>query len=164
MITEGDPFPKNMEFAVSDGTSVPVPENSIDIAFSNQLMEHLHPDDALAQLRNVYNALAPGGQYFCITPSRYSGPHDISSHFDFEAKGLHLKEYSYGELVPLFRSVGFVSFKAVIGYRGFGFNCPIGLCLLGERLTKFFPMRLRRKVARFPPLRLLLGVKLVARK
>jgi predicted SAM-dependent methyltransferase len=34
---------------------------SVDLAYSNQLMEHLHPDDASEQLANVYRALKPGG-------------------------------------------------------------------------------------------------------
>jgi hypothetical protein len=32
-------------------------------------MEHLHPEDAFEQLRNIIRALAPGGRYVCITPT-----------------------------------------------------------------------------------------------
>ena len=164
VIGEGDPFPENMQFALSDGRSVPVPSDSVDVAFSNQLMEHLHPDDALDQLRNVYAALAPGGAYLCITPSRFSGPHDISYHFDREATGLHLKEYSYSELIDLFRSVGFRKFRIIVGYRGVGFQCSPTFGVWSERLVTALPISLGRKVARFPILRLLLGVKLIAIK
>ena len=31
---------------------------SVDVAYSDQLMEHLHPDDALVQLTNVVRAQA----------------------------------------------------------------------------------------------------------
>jgi len=102
-----DHAPENFSFALSDGTSIPVPSGSVDVAYSNQLMEHLHPDDALEQLANVHRALKPGSVYYCITPSRISGPHDISVYFDSVARGLHLKEYSYRELTDLFRRAGF---------------------------------------------------------
>jgi SAM-dependent methyltransferase len=99
--------PENFCFALSDGTSIPVLSGSIDVAYSNQLMEHLHPEDALEQLANIYRALKPGGVYHCITPSRISGPHDISVYFDSAARGLHLKEYSYRDLTELFGRAGF---------------------------------------------------------
>jgi SAM-dependent methyltransferase len=100
-------LPKNFELIISDGVSIPVPESSISIAYSDQLMEHLHPQDAFEQLRNVYKALTKGGVYICITPNRLSGPHDISKYFDKVATGFHLKEYTNMELMRLFRKVGF---------------------------------------------------------
>ena len=37
--------PPNYTFILSDGISVPVSSGSIDVALSNQVLEHLHPDD-----------------------------------------------------------------------------------------------------------------------
>lgn len=163
-ISDGGALPRNMSFVLSDGTSVPVPRGSVDVAFSNQLMEHLHPDDALEQLANVYAAIRPGGVYFCITPSRLSGPHDVSQHFDDVATGFHLKEYTYSELEELFRRAGFRDFTAVVGYRGYGLRCPLRPLRSLERAVAALPRALRRPAARFPPVRLALGIKLIARK
>jgi SAM-dependent methyltransferase len=102
-----DSAPPNFQLVLSDGVAIPVPPGSVDVAYSQQLMEHLHPDDALQQLRNLLSALKPGGRYFCVTPNRVTGPHDISRHFDDVATCLHLKEYTIGELARLFREVGF---------------------------------------------------------
>ena len=157
-------FPANLQFVLSDGTSVPVPTDSVDLAFSNQLMEHLHPEDAAEQLSNVYRALKPGGRYFCITPSRLSGPHDISQHFDDKATGFHLKEYTYTELETLFRAVGFKDFRALIGYRGWRWECSIQFVKSIEKFVDGLPRKLRRWLSRFPPIRLILGVKLIACK
>jgi len=157
-------FPENFELVLSDGTSVPVNQGSVDLAFSNQLMEHLHVDDALAQLENVYQALKPGGTYFCITPSSISGPHDVSRHYDKVATGFHLKEYRYQDLVPLFKAVGFKEFKGIVGYRGWGITLPLGPLLLLERFVEALPSSLSAAIARFPPIRLGLGVKLLAKK
>src|SRR6266545_3694618 len=77
-ITRSEAFPPNLELIISDGCAVPVAGESVDVAYSNQLMEHLHPDDGREQLRNIHAALKPGGKYLCITPNRLSGPHDIS--------------------------------------------------------------------------------------
>ena len=113
-----DRAPENFSFVLSDGSSIPIPAESVDVAYSNQLMEHLHPNDALEQLGNIYRSLKYGGIYCCITPSRVSGPHDISVYFDTVARGLHLKEYSYRELHDLFRRAGFRRVSYALGPLG----------------------------------------------
>jgi SAM-dependent methyltransferase len=117
-IVRGAEAPDNLELVLSDGVSVPVPGGSIQVAFSNQLMEHLHPEDALTQLRNVYDALAAGGVYICLTPNRLTGPHDISRQFDDVATGFHLREYTIAELRKVFLDVGFRRTSIIIGGRG----------------------------------------------
>ena len=97
-MTKGLVFPANFHLILSDGIGIPVPANSIDVAYSNNLVEHLHPDDAVEQLRNIHQALAPGGVYICVTPNRLKGPHDVSKYFDTVATGFHLKEYTVSEL------------------------------------------------------------------
>ncbi|MCW6038302.1 methyltransferase domain-containing protein [Spirulina subsalsa FACHB-351] len=106
-LTQDLQLPGNVEVIISDGCTIPVPEESIDLIYSHQLMEHLHPDDAIAQLENIYKALKSGGLYVCITPHALSGPHDISKYFDEVATGFHLKEYRISELTKLFHAAGF---------------------------------------------------------
>jgi SAM-dependent methyltransferase len=61
--------PLNLRLVLCDGVRIPVAESSVDIAWSGDFMEHLHPDDACAHLENVRRALVPGGEYFCETAS-----------------------------------------------------------------------------------------------
>jgi SAM-dependent methyltransferase len=110
--------PENFELAISDGCSVPVAPNSVHLAFSNQLMEHLHPEDARAQLQNIHRALAPGGRYIVRTPHRLYGPHDISKYFDDIATGFHLREYTINELTNLLHASGFGSVRVLAKIRG----------------------------------------------
>ncbi len=117
-ITRGLATPGNFTLTLSDGRSIPVPPGSVTVAYSNQLMEHLHPDDALEQLQNIHRALAPGGVYICITPNRLSGPHDISKYFDKVARGFHMKEYTNSDLSRLFRRVGFSKVEVLVGAKG----------------------------------------------
>jgi ubiquinone/menaquinone biosynthesis C-methylase UbiE len=157
--------PHNFRFVLIDGISLPLADQSIDIVYSNQLMEHLHPDDALAQLAEIARVLKPNGIYFCITPNRLSGPHDISRYFDDEPRGFHLKEYSNRELVRLFARAGFSRTVSVFAGDGryFGRVSPI---LLGaiERSMMVLPTTLRQVIASTRLFRLLLGVKMLAYK
>jgi SAM-dependent methyltransferase len=163
-IVKGLAPPPNFQLILSDGCSVPIPQHSIGVAYSNQLMEHLHPDDACEQLQNIYRALMGGGVYICITPNRLGGPHDISKYFDTIATGFHLKEYTLAELNNLFQKVGFQKVRAYVGGRGKYTSFPVFPLILCEMLLSTLPYTLRRRVALGVPFRLLLGIRLVGTK
>lgn len=163
-ITKGAVFPENLELIISDGSSIPVPPGSATLAYSCRLMEHLHPDDATDQLKNIFAALAPGGRYFCITPNRLSGPYDVSRYFDDVATGFHLKEYAFTELVGLFREVGFKKIEAYSGGRGVYVRMSPSVIILCERMLLKLPFSLRRAIAGFFPFRALLGITIVGTK
>ena len=115
----------NMELVITDGRSIPVPTATVHVAFSDQLMEHLHPDDAAEQLANIHRALASSGVYLCITPNRMSGPHDISRNFDPVATGFHLKEYTNQELATLMREAGFSRVCTFLTVHGRTVTAPV---------------------------------------
>ena len=62
--------PDNFQLIIYEGIDIPLPEGSVNIAYSNQMIEHLHPDDALALTQDIYRVLAPGGIYVCSSPNR----------------------------------------------------------------------------------------------
>jgi len=148
----------------SDGCSVPVPEGSVTLAYSFQVMEHIHPDDALEQLHNLFAGLAPGGSYVCVTPSRLNGPHDVSKFFDPVARGFHLKEYTVTELDALFRQVGFRQVQAFPRFGGRYLRMPLGLVKMLERVLESLPSRLQRRLGRAPLIRNLVSAPLRAIK
>jgi SAM-dependent methyltransferase len=161
VIMQNTRLPENVMLILSDGTSIPVPEESVDVAYSNQLMEHLHPEDAKKQLVNIYRALAPGARYICITPNRLSGPHDISRYFDVVSTCLHLREYTNYELRVMFSEVGFRGFRAILSWRLLvvPWLLPLGPFIIMERCLERLPIFLRRKLSLA-----LAAVKLVAVK
>jgi SAM-dependent methyltransferase len=163
-ITQRRSLPSNFNLILSDGTSVPLPAATVDVAYSNHLMEHLHPDDALEQLQGIWRSLRPGGVYICITPSQLNGPHDVSRHFDLVATGFHLKEYTVGELNRLFRKVGFRKVHSLFGRKGVFAPMPLAPVLALEAALRVVPARARRSLALTAPCRALLGVRLVATK
>ena len=100
----------SLSWGLSDGVHLDrfEPPETYDIVLSNQVLEHLHPEDLEAHLAGVYFLLKGGGRYVFCTPHRYSGPHDISKIFKLhEPKGMHLREYTYLELVKALNRIGF---------------------------------------------------------
>jgi ubiquinone/menaquinone biosynthesis C-methylase UbiE len=143
--------PANFRFLKTGGVEIPLAENSVDLAHSDQLMEHLHVEDAEAQLREIHRVLRPGGRYVCKTPSSVTGPHDISVFFDEVARGLHMREYHYGSLRPLMLKAGFRSVQFPLVVSGYSLATPPYQLLRGvERALQRLPGRLRHTyLARF---------------
>lgn len=154
--------PPNVRLLVFDGCDVPVEPASIDVAYSNQVIEHLHPEDAALQTASILRALKPGGCYLCGTPNRLNGPHDISMFFDTVATGLHMKEYTYREMDRFFRSLGFERTGACLGFKGRFAVFPIWCAGLFETALSILPTGLRIRVGRTPLFERLLVIRFVA--
>ena len=153
-----------LRVVLSDGISIDVAPETIDLAYSNQVMEHLHPDDAAAQLTNVHRALASGGRYVCVTPNRLNGPHDVSKYFDRVATGFHLREYTVTELARIMESAGFTRVWAYAHVRGKTMRLPMLGVGLVEAAIERLPQRARKRVASGRPWRWALGICIVAEK
>jgi SAM-dependent methyltransferase len=138
------------EFRVFDGFDLGLPPGSIDLVYSNDVVEHLHPDDMLDHAREVREILRPGGKYVCVTPNRLSGPHDVSKHFAETPQGFHLREYSATELAAALRQAGFSRVKVFLAFRGRRLTplLPAGLVRPLEALIEAMPRRYGRRVAR----------------
>lgn len=163
-ITKNKNYPENFQLILSDGSNIPLENESIDIAYSHQLMEHLHPDDAEEQLNEIFKSLKPDGIYICITPNKISGPHDISRYFDDEAKGFHLKEYTFSELLNMFKLIGFRKIKGYMGGRGRYIRIPIFIIKLTEKVLGIFKIKTRRKFANWLPIKAILGITIIGVK
>lgn len=168
-ITRRDDLPENFSLKISDGSSVPLESESIDLVYSDQLMEHLHPDDAAAQLAEIHRVLRPGGKYLIITPSSALGPHDITKYFPFDVPlGLHLKEYGYQELSAILTATGFRKNAALMGFAGSYVRIPVRVAMLFERAFTALPRSIRRRLIRNrisrPVLNILLGARVLAFK
>ncbi len=163
-IVGGVEKPKNVEIIISDGLDIPVPPGSVNVVYSNQLMEHVHVDDALVQLNHIHRILRPGGVYICITPNRLNGPHDVSKYFDDVASGFHMKEYTVTELTQLVKRAGFVRVKTHLGVKVAYIALPMFVTVLCEALMCKLPRFLQARLARIYLVRLLLGIRLTAEK
>ena len=150
------------ELYLTDGIHIPLEDECVDVAYSNQLIEHLHPDDAREQLQEIRRVLKPGGVYICATPSGLNGPHDISGSFSNTPRGFHLKEYTYGELSTIMRDIGFRKTRAIVNLGGkqYLFLTPLFIMRLVEGLARLTG----KKFARSRLMRALLRVQIIATK
>lgn len=140
--------PANFSALLFDGFSIPPLPTKASVAYSDQVLEHIHPDDALEQVKSVYQTLAPGGVYVCITPNGLNGPHDISRFFDVNSTGFHLKEYTNTELSKVLRLAGFARIVAYTSVAGHYVYCPLLLFRIQESILRLLPVRLSKAIAR----------------
>ncbi|HET6349521.1 MAG TPA: class I SAM-dependent methyltransferase [Candidatus Krumholzibacteria bacterium] len=143
--------PQNFRYLVYDGFNLPLEPGSIDLAFSDQLVEHLHVDDADWHFSMIAKVLAPGGHYVFRTPHRYTGPHDISQYFTKgDPEGFHMKEWTYGELRTVLRRAGYGKLTAIWSARAIALPLPLWIMVVKEKVLGLWPRVLRRRIARLP--------------
>ena len=145
-ITQSAEHPHNLHVHVIDGVHMPVRPGSITLAYSNQLMEHLHPGDARAQLAEIATALALGGRYVVITPNGLTGPWDISRLFSTTPAGFHLHEYTNSELTALLHQASFKRVRAFVSVRHRVIVFPVVFLTVAERLLQLLPAPVRCKL------------------
>lgn len=106
-----------LTWAVTDGVHIEqfATSGPYDAVISDQVVEHLHPDDVVTHFAGCRAILRPSGKLLFRTPHAFTGPHDVSRVFGFDAPvGMHLHEYTNRELVARLRAAGFARVAAVL--------------------------------------------------
>ncbi|WP_020482272.1 SAM-dependent methyltransferase [Methylomonas sp. MK1] len=101
---------ENLKWGISDGVHLEQfePVNTYDFVISNQVIEHMHPDDLPENCKHVYSTLKSGGKYIVCAPHPWHGPPDISAVFKYKkAIGVHLKEYTNYQIYSHLKRSGF---------------------------------------------------------
>ena len=155
-----DPAPPNFELIVYNGYDLDLPDESVDVAFSYQFLEHLHPDDVSLHFSTIFRLLKPGGVYVFDTPHRYSGPHDVSRYFGATLDCFHFQEWTHRDMLELVTAQGFSQGSVIL--KGKELRHPLlkACHQFAEFLTGKLPFHLRRKISS----RLFCSVTLVVRK
>jgi 2-polyprenyl-3-methyl-5-hydroxy-6-metoxy-1,4-benzoquinol methylase len=107
----------NLTWATTDGVHIEQFARSgpYDVVLSDQVVEHLHPDDVVRHFSGCRQVLRPGGRLLFRTPHAFTGPHDVSRVFGFhEPVGMHLREYTVTELRTHLHTAGFEHVRAVL--------------------------------------------------
>ena len=89
---------------------LPPSQRPFDVVYWNDVFEHIPPDEIGDYLRTIHDLLVPGGQLITVTPNWHIRPSDVTKGIcppRTEAAGLHLKEYTLGEVTRLLRAAGF---------------------------------------------------------
>ncbi len=88
----------------------PLEYGEYTLCYWNDVFEHVAPDEISDYLERIFQLLAPGGSLVTITPNWHVRPNDVTADFfppRTEASGVHLKEYTLGEVTQLLRRAGF---------------------------------------------------------
>jgi SAM-dependent methyltransferase len=144
----GHAAPANFRLHLYDGYDLDLPERSADVVFSDQLVEHLHPDDAALHFELARRLLRPGGVYVIRTPHAYYGPFDVSVYFSDTPEGFHLKEWTYTELGRALAQAGYSRRRGVRRVRGRYRALPFGLFRAFESVVGPLPRELRAAASR----------------
>ena len=129
---------------------------SYDVVISNQVIEHLHPDDIVRHFTSACKILRQQGRYIFATPHRCVGPGDVSVLFGCRRpEGMHLKEYTYRELAGICRRSGFSRMECIFRLPApYGRFAPTGASrayfkyqIFVEPLLALVPVSIRRDFA-----------------
>ncbi len=138
----------NFELLVYDGYKLPLPDASVDVVFSYQFMEHLHPDDVEPHFALVHRVLKPGGVYVFDTPHRFTGPHDIARLYGDDLVCLHFQEWTYKDLRAIVQRQGFSQSFAYRRGQPVKSSWANALNDRAESLLGLLPRKMRRAVCR----------------
>lgn len=145
-----DDVPDNFTHILYDGYDLSeIDSDSIDLVFSDQLIEHFHPEDTEHHFATVYRILKPDGKYVFRTPHYLTGPHDVSQYFSDEPECFHLKEWVYTEMRGLLLSLNYSGFECHWHARQYDFRMPYFYFALCEQVLGVFPKRFTRPIARY---------------
>jgi SAM-dependent methyltransferase len=128
----------NLTWGNSDGVNLAQfePSNYYDLVVSDQVIEHFHPDDLQKHFQNAYSLLKENGRYIFSTPHCHTGPHDVSFVFKYDdSAGMHLKEYTYHELIAPVTAAGF---------KNIAYGIPFGIKKILSRLGIDQPAQLNK--------------------
>jgi SAM-dependent methyltransferase len=145
-----DKCPDNFRLIVYDGyDQTDIAEGSIDLAFSDQLIEHIHPEDTKLHFQLVNRLLKKGGKYLFRTPHWLNGPCDVSRYFSDEPEGFHLKEWKYHEIIRLVKETGYSKLRTYWNAKQLIVRMPYLYFAIAEKVLGSFPKKYTKSVARY---------------
>jgi len=146
----GDENPQNFELILYDGYELKeLADGSVDIFFSDQMIEHLHPDETKAHFHLVRQKLRDGGCYVFRIPHAMSGPHDVSRFFSYVAQGFHLKEWTFREIRDLTSECRMDRLTCFWFARGIRIRLPYAYFSTAELFLGELPPKYRRFIAKY---------------
>lgn len=145
-----DNAPENFELIVYDGYNLyEIENNSVDIVFSDQLIEHFHPEDTKLHFELVHRILNVGGKYVFRTPHSLTGPHDVSRYFSEEPECFHLKEWTYIEIKTMLTDLKYSNFYTYWHAKGIDLRMPYNYFAMCEQVLGLISKRYIRVAAKY---------------
>ena len=140
----------NDQLNVTEGTIyenlLKLEDDTIDIFYWNDVIEHIPEDEIEEHIRLLAKKMAPKGLIITITPNRLNGPHDITRHYEPRgiAKGFHFYEYTFKEVLGLFKKYEIRSGYCILGF------LKKGLYMIGPKWLDKIKIVLEKTAACLP--------------
>jgi len=135
---------KNLHFKVADSAHLTQEDNSLDVVTTIEVLEHLHPYDAMKIANEVHRVLKPDGEWIVTTPNYNSlwplieiGLNAVSS-VKYEEQ--HISKFVPNSLVKFVEAAGF----DVISIESVFFIAPFFACI-SKRLARLL-LKIERKL------------------
>lgn len=102
-------------------TGLPLPDNSVDVIFHEDFLEHLNQRDQLVFLAETYRVLKPGGVHRVNTPDLLSS---MNEHSDFSKgiSGVYIDEWDRHRHLNILTTTILHEMALMVGYREVTFN------------------------------------------
>lgn len=139
--------PDNFQLIIYDGYSLPMLRRSVDVLFSDQFIEHLHPEDVQEHYTLARSLLVEGGKYVFRYPHLFRGPSDISQYFSKTPTGFHLNESTFTATVNHLKQAGYSAYQCYWFLRSVRIPVPFWWVRATERLVEKMPLRYRSAFA-----------------
>lgn len=132
------------------------PTQKFDVAISDNVLEHLVPEDASLHLKSMYEALNDHGKLILIMPNKLFGPADITRIKDFSHSGKlppeggHVNESTYTDMIEALKAAGFQKFSTVLPIPKFKYtflrNARVGISWIKTIENSRFFLKLFRSI------------------
>lgn len=114
------------EKKVTDGVNLSrFVDQKYQYLISDQVVEHLHPDDIILHFSEARSILEEGGSYVFRAPNALCGPKDLSLVFGLnKAIFMHLHEFTWGDVSFIVKECKFKKAKAIFVVPGTNIAIP----------------------------------------
>jgi Methyltransferase domain len=124
-------LPAHFHLVPAEHPAIPVPQGSVDVAYSSGFVDHLMMEETAEHFVNVRRALAPGGVFVCFAENRLL--------LEDRASG---PPYTFGELRGLLRQAGFRRTAQYMRFAGASVRVRGALASVIESAGRAFPIQL----------------------
>jgi SAM-dependent methyltransferase len=131
-------LPAHFHLVPAEHPAIPVPQGSVDVAYSSGSVYHLTMEETAEQFANVRRALARGGVFVCFAENRLLPEDRTFARPDRESG----PPYTFGELRGLLRQAGFRRTVQYMRFAGASVRVRGALASVIESAGHAFPIRL----------------------
>ncbi|HEY7640258.1 MAG TPA: class I SAM-dependent methyltransferase [Steroidobacteraceae bacterium] len=131
-------LPAHFHLVPAEHAAVPVPQGSVDVAYSSGFVDHLTPEEIAEHFASVRRALTRGGVFVCFAENRLLLGDRMFARADRDSA----PPYTFCELRRLLRQAGFRRTVQYLRFAGASVRVRGALASMIESAGRAFPIQL----------------------